>query len=191
MVAVLVWSVFALAGVALATKTFGFDVPGYDAPEREVALAVEVDDPATATALENMVRQKGLPITIFADARGTKGLHQAAGLVFGVAETPSEGKFPPPWDVREKTRTTAAAIQHATGTYPQYFLPVSRTNLAALEYTPPRTRLVIAERSERGGPRPGLLVVEASAPKTATAQLMRDLPEIRAEGLECVPLARL
>jgi UDP-N-acetylglucosamine:LPS N-acetylglucosamine transferase len=191
MLAVFVWSLFASAGMALAAKAFGFDVPGYNPSEREVALAVEVKDPVTATAVENMVQREGLPVTIFADARGAKGLHQAAGLVFGVAQTSSEGKFPAPWERREKTRTTAAAIQHATGTYPRYFLPASRTNLAALAYTPPHTRLVMAERSSNGGPRPGLLVVEASGPKTASSQLTQDLHQIRAEGLECVPLARL
>jgi len=187
------WAAFTSSGVALAAKTLGLEVPGYNPSPGKVALAARVDDPATAAALEDLAQRERVPMAIFADARGAEGLHPAADLVFGVAERPGDRRFFAPWGDRTRTWAAAAVVQRATGTYPEYFLPASRTNLIALAKAPPRTRLVMAEQAERGRPRPGLLVVEASGlgPEASQSQLIQALSEIRREGLECVSLARL
>jgi UDP-N-acetylglucosamine:LPS N-acetylglucosamine transferase len=194
-VAVLVfffWLAFASPGIALAEKLFHLHVPGYDPSPDKVSLGVRVSDPATAAALESSAQRERTPITIFATARGAEGLRPAAGLTFGVAEEPSERLFPP-WKERSEAQAAVAAIQRATGSYPKYFLPSPRTNLASLADAPPRTRLVMAEQTSQGEPKPGLLIVEASnlSPEQARLQLEQALQEIGHKGLRCVPLAEL
>jgi processive 1,2-diacylglycerol beta-glucosyltransferase len=186
------WLAFASPGIALAEKLFHLHVPGYDPSPDKVSLGVRVGDPAIAAALESSAQRERTPVTIFVTARGAEGLHPAAGLTFGVAEEPSERLFPP-WKERSKAQAAAAAIQRATGVYPKYFLPSPRTNLAALADAPPRTRLVMAEQTGQGEPRPGLLIVEAFnlSPEQAQLQLKQALQEIDHKGLRCVPLAEL
>jgi processive 1,2-diacylglycerol beta-glucosyltransferase len=186
------WLAFASPGIALAEKLFHLHVPGYDPSPDKVSLGVRVSDPATAAALESSARREQTPVTIFATARGAEGLHPATGLTFGVAEEPSERLFPP-WKERSEALAAAAAIQHATGVYPKYFLPSPRTNLAALADAPPRTRLVMAEQTGHREPQPGLLIVEASnlSPEQSLLQLKQALQEIDHKGLRCVPLAEL
>jgi hypothetical protein len=187
------WATLTSSGATLAAKALDLEVPGYNPSPGKIALAARVDDPATAAALENLAQRERVPVAIFADARGAEGLHPAADLVFGVTEKPEDRRFFAHWGDRARTWAAAAAVQHATGTYPEYFLPASQTNLIALAEAPPRTRLVMAEQAERGRPRPGLLVVEASGlgPEVSQSRLMQELSEIRREGLECVSLARL
>jgi UDP-N-acetylglucosamine:LPS N-acetylglucosamine transferase len=194
-VAVLVfffWLAFASPGIALAEKLFHLHVPGYDPSPDKVSLGVRVSDPATAAALESSAQQERTPVTVFATARGAEGLHPASGLTFGVAEEPNERLFSP-WKERSEAQAAAAAIQRATGSYPKYFLPSPRTNLAALADAPPHTRLVIAEQTGQGKPQPGLLIMEASnlSPEQARIQFKQALQEIDYKGLRCVPLAEL
>ena len=186
------WLAFASPGVALAAKAFNLYIPGYNPLPDRIALGVRVSDPATAAALESSAQRERVPVTIFATARGAEGLHPAADLTFGVAEEPSERLFPL-WKERSEAQAAAAEIQHATGAYPKYFLPSPRTNLAALADAPPRTRLVMPEWSDQGGPRPGLLIVDASnlSPKAAQLRLKQALQEIDHKDLRCVPLAEL
>jgi UDP-N-acetylglucosamine:LPS N-acetylglucosamine transferase len=187
------WVALTSSGAALAAKALGLEVPDYNPSPGKVALAARVDDPATAAALEDLAQRERVPVAIFADARGAEGLHPAADLVFGVTEKPEDRRFFAHWGDRARTWAAAAVVQHATGTYPEYFLPAPQRNLIALAEAPPRTRLVMAEQAERGRPRPGLLVVEASGlgPEASQSRLIQALWEIRREGLECVPLARL
>lgn len=187
------WSAFASSGVALAAKAFRFDVPGYDPAPGKVSLAVRVEDPATAAAVEDFATREEVPATIFATASGAGGLHPRTGLDFGVAEQRGDGKLHSPLKYRAEDETSASAVEQATGEYPRYFLPSPKTDLASLAMAPPHTRLVMAERDHADGPRPGLIVVDSSGlgPKAAQARLARTLRDIRQKGLQCVPPDRL
>ena len=193
MFALVFWFAFAPTGVAVAAKGFRTHVPGYDPSPGEVALGVRVTDPATAAALETSIRREQVPVTIFANARAAHSLRPAAELTFGVAEEPgSEGSYLP-WRARSEVRATAADIQLNTGVQPEYFLPATRTNLAALAEAPPQTNLVMPEQTAQVDPHPGLLVVDTSGfgPEEARLAFARALQEIRKKDLECVPLAEL
>jgi processive 1,2-diacylglycerol beta-glucosyltransferase len=191
--ALVFWFAFAPTGVAVAAKEFHTHVPGYDPSPGKVALGVRVTDAATAAALENAIRREQVPVTIFANARAADSLRPAKGLTFGVAEEPgSEGSYLP-WRARSEARYSAVDIQLNTGTQPEYFLPATRTNLAALAEAPPQTHLVMPEQPGQTDPHPGLLVVDTSDLSSEEAQLKfaRALQEIREKDLECVPLAEL
>lgn len=191
--ALVFWFAFAPTGVAVAAKEFHTHVPGYDPSPGEVALGIRVTDPVTAAALESSIRREQVPVTIFANARAADSLRPAKGLTFGVAEKPgSEGSYLP-WRARSEARSTAVDIQLNTGTQPEYFLPATRTNLAALAEAPPQTQLVMPEQTGQTDPRPGLLVVDTSglSPEEARLEFARALQEIREKDLECVPLAEL
>lgn len=187
------WSAFASSGVALASKAFRFDVPGYDPAPGKVALAVKVNGHETARAVEDFAQHEKEPITIFAGARGAEGLHPAPGLAFGVAEQTENRRIPVPMRDRSENREAAAALQRATGEYPGYFLPSAKTNLAALADAPPHTRLVMAEQDTAGGPRAGVLVVDTSglSPEAARERLTEALRQVHHEGLQCVSPDRL
>jgi processive 1,2-diacylglycerol beta-glucosyltransferase len=193
LLALVFWFAFAPTGVAVAAKGFRTDVPGYDPSPGKVALGVRVTDPVTAAALESSIRREQVPVTIFANARAADSLRPAAGLTFGVAEEPgSEGSYLP-WRARSEDRSTAVDIQLNTGTQPEYFLPATRTNLAALAEAPPQTHMVMREQTGQTDPHPGLLVVDTSglSPEEARLEFARTLQEIREKDLECVPLAEL
>lgn len=187
------WSAFASSGMALAARAFRFDIPGYDPAPGKVSLAVKVEDPATAAVIEDFASRENVPATIFATARGAAGLHPQAGLDFGVAEEPGDGKFHSPLKYRAEDRNAAVAVQQAAGASPKYFLPSPKTDLASLAKAPPHTRLVMAERDYPDGPRPGLIVVDSSGlgPEATQEQLARTLREIHDKGLQCVPPDRL
>lgn len=188
-----VWSAFATSGVALASKAFDLKVLGYNPAPGMVALAVRVNDPASAAAAENLALRERIPLTIFATSRAASGLHAAPGITFGVAEEPAGGKLSRPLRDRTLARIAATDIRRKTGVYPSYFLPAPKTNLAALAEAPPHTRLVMAGRPGRGGPRAGLLVVDTSGPGPGAVgpRLSREIKEIHQRGLDCVRLARL
>ncbi len=190
-VVLFIWLAFASSGAAVATEALNLKVPGDDPPPGEVALAVRVEDPAAASAIENQARKERVPVTIFADARGARGLRPARGITFGVAG--DSGEFSVPWKDRQKAKTAATEIRRATGTSPKYFLPAPRTNLAAFADAPPHSRPVMPEQSVQGEPQNGLLVVETSGrnPQAARDKLARTVREIRGEGLRCVPLGKL
>ncbi|HET7479592.1 MAG TPA: glycosyltransferase [Rubrobacteraceae bacterium] len=187
------WSAFASSGVAVASRAFRFDVPGYDPAPGRVALAVKVDDPKTARAVEDFAQHERAPMTIFSGARGAGGLHPAPGLTFGVAEEAGSRRIPVPMRDRSEDREAAAALQRATGEYPGYFLPSPKTDLAALADAPPHTRLVMAERDTAGGPRAGVLVVDSSglSPEVARSRLADALRQVHHKGLQCVSPDRL
>ena len=187
-----VWSAFATSGMALASKAFDLKVLGYNPAPGKVALAVRVNDPASAAAAENLALRERVPLTIFATSRAASGLHAAPGITFGVAEEPADGKLSKPLRDRTLARIAATDIQSKTGLYPSYFLPAPKTNLAALAEAPPNTRLAMAERPG-GGPRAGLLVVDISGlgPGTVGPRLSREIKEIHQRELDCVRLARL
>jgi len=186
------WLAFSSPGISLAAKGLHLSVPGYDPTPGKVSLAVRITDPETAAAIEGLVEGEKLPVVVFSDARGAKGLYPATGLAFGVAEEDAGGKLPSPWRDRTEAQAAAIEIQRATGEYPRYFLPSPKANLAALIEAPPRTRLVMPEEIG-AGPRPGLLVVDTSglAPGAAQRRLEQTLLEARHEGLRCVSPARL
>lgn len=187
------WFAFAPSGVAVAAKGFRAHVPGYDPSPGQVSLGIRVTDPATAAAIESEIRRERVPITIFANARAAEGLRSTAGSALGVAEEPGEEGSYLPWKAKSEARTAALKIQQNTGAHPEYFLPASRTNLAAFAEAPPYTWLVMPERTGQGSPHPGLLVVDASdlGPEAARSELAQTLREIREKALECVPLAEL
>ena len=187
-----VWSAFATSGVALAAKAFDLEVPGYNPAPGKVALAVRATDPASAAAAESLALREHTPLTIFATSRAASGLHAAPGIAFGVAEEPSEGELSEPLKDRRLARTAATDIRQKTGSYPLYFLPAPKTDLAALADAPPRTQLVMAEHGH-GKPRAGLVVVDASGlgPGAARSLLSREIGEIHQRGLDCVRPGRL
>ena len=187
------WSAFASSGMALAAKAFRFDVPGYDPAPGKISLAVRVEDPATAAAVENFATREKVPVTIFATTRGAGGLYPQTGLDLGVAEEAGDGKFHSPLKDRAEDRNAAVAVRRAAGVSPKYFLPSPKTDLASLAEAPPHTRLVMAERDYSDGPRSGLLVVDSSGlgPEASQARLVRTLREIHDKGLQCVPPDRL
>jgi hypothetical protein len=187
------WLSLASPGVALAAEVLHLRVPGYEPPAGKVALGVKVTDPTTASALESSARRERVPITIFADARGAGGLRPSPSLAFGVAEDAESGRLPAPWKERSQARTVATAIQRATAKYPGYFLPVPRTDLAALVDAPPHTRLAMPERTAGRSPGPGLFIVDAShlGPGAARSKFTQVVRAIHREGLQCVPLSQL
>ena len=187
------WLSFTSAGIALAKDVLHLRVLGYEPPAGKIALGVKVTGPRTASTLENSAQQERVPVTIFADARGAEGLRPSRDLAFGVVEEPEGGRLPAPWKERSQARTVATSIQRATGKYPGYFLPVPRTDLAALVDAPPHTRLVMPERTPGGSPGPGLFIVDASdlGPGAARSTFIHAVRAIHREGLKCVPLARL
>ena len=187
------WLSLASPGVALATEVLHLRVPGYHPPAGKVALGIKVTDPRTASALESSAQHERVPVTIFADARGARGLHPSRDLAFGVTEEPGSGTLSAPWKDRSRSRIAAASIRRATGKYPAYFLPVPRTDLAAFADAPPHARLVMPERTAGGSPAPGLFIVDVShlGPGAARSKFTRAVRMIHHEGLECVPLARL
>lgn len=188
----LLWLTFASSGVALAARELYLRVPGYDPPPDEVSVGVKVADPATAAALEGLAQREHAPVTVFATSRGAEGLSPAADLSFGVAEE-SDGRDLTARGEREMARDAAAEVQSRTSTRPGYFLATPRTNLAALADAPPGARLVMPEQPGKGGPRPGLLVLDSSglSPEVAGSRLVETLREIHDRGLTCVPLAKL
>src|SRR5215212_3235065 len=187
------WLSFASPGIALAAQVLHLRVPGYRPPAGKVALGIKVTDPTTASALENAARRDRVPITMFTDARGAEGLRPTPGLAFGVAEELGGARLPAPWKERSQARIAASEIQRFTGKYPEYFLPATRTDLAALADAPPHTRLVMPERTAGRNPGPGLFIVDVSQlePKAARSKFMQTVQAIHHEGLECVPLAQL
>ena len=187
------WLSFASPGIALAAQVLHLRVPGYRPPAGKVALGIKVTDPTTASALENAARRDRVPITMFTDARGAEGLRPSPGLAFGVAEELGGARLPAPWKERSRARIAAREIQRFTGKYPEYFLPATRTDLAALADAPPHTRLVMPERTAGRSPGPGLFIVDVSqlGPKAARSKFMQTVQAIHHEGLECVPLAQL
>ena len=187
------WLSFASPGIALAAQVLHLRVPGYRPPAGKVALGIKVTDPTTASALENAARRDRVPITMFTDARGAEGLRPTPGLAFGVAEELGGARLPAPWKERSQARIAASEIQRFTGKYPEYFLPATRTDLAALADAPPHTRLVMPERTAGRSPGPGLFIVDVSqlGPKAARSKFMQTVQAIHHEGLECVPLAQL
>jgi hypothetical protein len=187
------WLSFASPGIALAAGVLHLRVPGYKPPANQVAFGIKVTDPTTASALENSARRERVPVTIFTDARGAEGLRPSPGLAFGVAEEPEDGRLPAPWKERSQARIAATEIQRVTGKYPEYFLPATRTDLAALADAPLHTRLVMPERTAGRSPGPGLFIVDAShlGPRAARSKFMQTVQAIHHEGLECVPLAQL
>lgn len=192
--AFLFWVGFAPPGVALASKGFNLNIPGSNASPGLFAIGVRVTDPDTAAALEGMIEREKLPVTIFADAQGARGLYPAEGVSFGVAEEPESSPFSAPWKDRAQTRAAAAELRQSTGVHPQYFLPaLGRANLASLADAPRNTRLVMPERITQGGPAPGLIVIETSGLTTqeAQSQITRTLQEAQRKGLRCVPLSEL
>jgi hypothetical protein len=178
--------------VALAARELNAPISGYNPPSDKVSLGVRVTDPTTAAALENSMEREGVDATIFANARAAEGLRPTTGVTFAVAEEPGDQGSVLPWRVKSEARATAATIQLKTGAQPGYFLPASRTNLTSLAKAPGHTRLVMPETGS-GGPRPGLLVVDASglAPEAAQLKFARALQDIQNEDLRCVPLAEL
>jgi len=192
LLAFLSWLAFAPAGVAVAAKGFRADVPGYDPSPGEVSLGIRVTDPATAAAVESGIRRERMPATVFANARASEGLRPATELTFGVAEEPGpEGSYLP-WRAKSQARAAASEIQLNTGAPPGYFLPATRTNLAAYAEAPSHTRLVMPGKTG-GTPSPGLMLVDTSGlnPEAARQKLARAFQEIRDRDLECVPLAEL
>lgn len=187
------WLAFSSPGITLAAKGFRLYVPGYDPGPGEVSLGVRVTDPATAAAVQGEIQQERAPVTVFANARAAEGLHPAVGLTFGVAEEPGKEGAYLPWRARSQSQEAAVEIRQHTGERPEYFLPANRTNLAAYAEAPPYARPVVSERTDRGAPYPGLLVVDVSGldPEAARQKLGRALREIREENLKCVPLADL
>ena len=187
-----VWSAFATSGVALASKAFDLEVPGYNPAPGKVALAVRVNNPASAAAAESLALRERIPLTVFATSRAASGLHAAPGITFGVAEESVVGGLSNPLKDRTRAWTAATDIQRKTGVHLSYFLPAPKTDLAALADAPPHTRLVMAELGH-GGPRAGLVVVDASGlgPRAVRPRLSRELREIHQRGLDCVRLARL
>jgi hypothetical protein len=186
------WLSFASPGVALAAGVLHLRVPGYKPPANEVALGIRVTDPATASALEDSARRERVPVTIFTDASGSEGLRPSPGLAFGVAEDP-EGRLSTPWKERSRARVAATDVHHFTGKYPEYFLPATRTDLAALADAPLHTRLVMPERPAGRSPGPGLFILDAShlGPGAARSKFTQTVKAIHQRGLECVPLAQL
>lgn len=188
----LFWSLFASSGVAVAARALSLDVVGVQAQHDRAALAVRVTEPETAAAVEDLARNRRLPLTIFATADGAKGMYPASGLSFGVAEDLSSS-VPVSWSDRREARRAAASVERATGIYPEFFLPSRRTNLAALAEAPPRTALVMTEPMGAEKRRAGVLLVDVSglAPSEARSEVNKALEEMKREGLECVPLERL
>ena len=193
LLAFLSWLAFAPAGVAVAAKGFSAEVPGYDPSPGEVSLGVRVTDPATAAAVEGGLQQHEVPATVFATARAAEGLRPAAGISFGVAEEPGDEGSSLPWKARSQSQRAAMEVRRNTGAPPGYFLPATRTNLAAYAEAPPSARPVMPERNGRGGPRSGLLIVDASglSPGAARQKVAQALREIEEKDLRCVPLAEL
>ena len=187
------WLSFASPGIALAAQVLHLRVPGYRPPAGKVALGIKVTDPTTASALENAARRDRVPITMFTDATGAEGLRPTPGLAFGVAEELGGARLPAPWKERSRARIAASEIQRFTGKHPEYFLPATRTDLAALADAPPHTRLVMPERTAGRSPGPGLFILDVSQlePKAARSKFMQTVQAIHHEGLECVPLAQL
>jgi hypothetical protein len=134
-----------------------------------------------------------VPVTIFTDERGAEGLRPSPDLAFGVAEKPGNGRLPTPWKERSRARIAATEIQRVTGKYPRYFLPATRTDLAALADAPSHTQLVMPERAAGGRPASGLFIVDAShlGPRAARSKFMHTVQAIHHEGLKCVPLDQL
>jgi UDP-N-acetylglucosamine:LPS N-acetylglucosamine transferase len=184
---------FSSLGVTLVAKGFRLHIPGYNPFPGKVSLGVRVTDPDTAGDLEDLIEREDLPVTIFANTQGAEGLHPSANLTVGVAEGHGYETPASLWRDSTEARTAAAAVQRATGEYPQYFLATPKANLAALIDAPPHTQVVIPEEASKTGPRPGLLVVETFGltPDTARLQLEQTLRLTKHEGLECVQLAQL
>ena len=187
-----VWSAFATSGVALASKAFDLEFPGYNPAPGKVSLAVRVNDPAGASAAESLAIRKHVPLTIFATSRAASGLRDAPGITFGVAEETAGGELPAPLKERTFASTAATDIRRGTGVYPSYFLPAPKTDLAALADAPPHTRLVMAEPGH-GGPHAGLVVVDTSglSPGAVRSRLSKEIEGIHRRGLDCVRAARL
>ena len=153
---------------------------------------MRVTDPDNAAAVESGLQRERMPVTVFANARASEGLRPAAGLAFGVAEEPGNEGSCLPWRAKSQARAAVLEIQKNTGAPPEYFLPATRTNLAAYAEAPSHTRLVMPGETQ-GAPSPGLMLVDTSGlgPEAARHKLARALREIRDRDLECVPLAEL
>ena len=185
---------FSSWSVALAARGLRMDVPGANPTPGLVAVGVRATDPQTAHAVETLVEQDHLPVTIFVDAAAVAGLTPASDITFGVAENPNASVISDPWRIRQEMRRTAIALHRATGASVDYFLPARQdVNLTALAVVPPPAHLVIPEPFNGHGARPGVYVIDVSGLPAGDAErvIEQQLAEIRGKGLQCVSLAQL
>lgn len=191
-IASFIWLAFASPVVRVAARELDVKIPGYAPSPGRISLGLNVDDPQTASSLEALVRQKHVPVTIFANSKSASGLSPASDLTFGVVEEPEKDKLSP-WSERRKAENVAAEIQSATGTYPKYFLASPKTYLRALADAPPHTHLVMPEVQDHGKLSPGFLILDLSnlEPQDARQQVLQTLKQVNKEGFDCVPPSRL
>ncbi|HET9014216.1 MAG TPA: hypothetical protein VFN57_01375 [Thermomicrobiaceae bacterium] len=180
--------------VALAARGLRMDVPGANPAPGLVSVGVLATDPATARAVEQVVVQQHLPVTVFVDRAAVAGLTPASGVVFGVAEDPHASVISAPWQVRGQVRDAARALRAATGSTAHYFLPARQdVNLTALAVMPQPAHLVFAEPRGTAGIQPGVYVIDLSGmpPDVAVQTIRQRLDVIQGKGLRCVSLAQL
>ena len=185
---------FSSWSVALAARGLRMDVPGANPTPGFVAVGIRATDPQTARAVETLVEQDHLPVTIFVDQQAVAGLVPASDVSFGVAENPTASVMSDPWRVRQEMRAAAVALHEATGATVDYFLPARQdVNLTALAMVPPPSHLVIPDRFIGHGVGPGVYVIDVSGLPAGDAEqvIEQQFAEIHRKGLQCVSLAQL
>jgi processive 1,2-diacylglycerol beta-glucosyltransferase len=169
-------------------------VTARDVPAGSVVLVVRVSNPGAAHALEDAIVAERLPVALFVDAGGARGIYPATAVTIGLAEADNTLFLTRPWRAVRSDRSAMRAMRRRTGAGRLYVLPPrdGRTLLASA-LAPEGSRQLVARRAARHGRHDGLVALDLTGmpPQQAVDALHHELDQLRQEGLRCVPLPSL